>query len=222
MNFLGVDTHVHRISNRIGWVKKPTTTPEDTRKALESWLPFDLWSEVNHLMVGFGQTICLPIGPNCHECLNRDICPSSGEGRKSPKKTPTKSPKKSAKKSPVKETSIKIKEEITDINSDIDAFQDLPQNISPNKINTKNPTTESGSHNTYNTQIKNPIIELEHASNTKPVATISNASTEMSFKQNVRDTDIDLEIAPQRKKMKIKTSKTGVKINSEKTKKRKK
>lgn len=52
-------------------------------------------------MVGFGQTICLPIGPNCHECLNRQICPYSDKGRKSPKKSPikpdaldSKSPKK--------------------------------------------------------------------------------------------------------------------------------
>lgn len=89
MLFLGVDTHVHRISNRIGWVKKPTATPEDTRKALQSWLPFELWSEVNHLMVGFGQTMCLPIGPNCDECLNRDICPSKSI-KKSPKKSPVK------------------------------------------------------------------------------------------------------------------------------------
>eukprot|EP00795_Rhopilema_esculentum_P009161 gene9161-16829_t len=39
MTGIGVDTHVHRISNRLGWVKKPTKTPEDTRKALEAWLP---------------------------------------------------------------------------------------------------------------------------------------------------------------------------------------
>ncbi|KAG7302727.1 hypothetical protein JYU34_012681 [Plutella xylostella] len=91
---IGVDTHVHRISNRIGWVKKPTATPEDTRKALESWLPFDLWSEVNHLMVGFGQTICQPISPICNECLNNDICPSRGIGRKSPNKSPKKTPSK--------------------------------------------------------------------------------------------------------------------------------
>ncbi|KAH9632088.1 hypothetical protein HF086_015292 [Spodoptera exigua] len=94
---IGVDTHVHRISNRIGWVKKPTNTPEETRKALQTWLPFDLWSEVNHLLVGFGQTICLPVGPMCHECLNRDICPSSNLGRKSPKKTPVKKEVKSEK-----------------------------------------------------------------------------------------------------------------------------
>ena len=36
---IAVDTHVHRISNRLGWVKKPTKDPEDTRKALEDWLP---------------------------------------------------------------------------------------------------------------------------------------------------------------------------------------
>ncbi|VVC86553.1 unnamed protein product [Leptidea sinapis] len=87
---IGVDTHVHRISNRIGWVKKPTSTPEDTRKALESWLPKELWSEINHLLVGFGQTICVPVAPNCDECLNRDICPSKHLARKSPKKTPSK------------------------------------------------------------------------------------------------------------------------------------
>ena len=112
----GVDTHVHRISNRIEWVKKPTSTPEDTRKSLQSWLPFELWSEVNHLMVGFGQTLCLPVGPMCHECLNRDICPSSGKGRKSPKKSPIKiekiddmlSAKSPNKKSPNKSTTVKM------------------------------------------------------------------------------------------------------------------
>ncbi|XP_032524012.2 endonuclease III-like protein 1 [Danaus plexippus] len=99
---IGVDTHVHRISNRIGWVKKSTSTPEDTRKALQSWLPFELWSEVNHLMVGFGQTICLPIGPNCQECLNNDICPSSEKDKKSPyKRSPKKSPGKIIKSEPM-------------------------------------------------------------------------------------------------------------------------
>ncbi|KAJ2939734.1 hypothetical protein O0L34_g17926 [Tuta absoluta] len=99
---IGVDTHVHRISNRIGWVKKPTSTPEDTRKALETWLPNEIWGEVNHLLVGFGQTICLPIGPMCHECLNNDICPSKGLGRKSPNKTPGKTPNKTPGKTPIK------------------------------------------------------------------------------------------------------------------------
>lgn len=70
---IGVDTHVHRISNRLGWVN--TKTPEQTRKALEDWLPYELWSEVNHLLVGFGQQICQPTKPQCATCLNYELCP---------------------------------------------------------------------------------------------------------------------------------------------------
>lgn len=137
----GVDTHVHRISNRIGWVKKTTNTPEDTRKALQTWLPFELWSEVNHLLVGFGQTLCLPIGPMCHECLNRDICPSSGKGRKSPKKTPLKNvkaeiktensdeendvkPPKSRKVTPRKELNEDVKANVKSENTEQDLLVD--------------------------------------------------------------------------------------------------
>ncbi|XP_038069661.1 endonuclease III-like protein 1 isoform X2 [Patiria miniata] len=72
---IGVDTHVHRITNRLKWVKKPTTVPEDTRKGLEDWLPRELWSEVNVLLVGFGQQTCLPVNPRCSECLCKDLCP---------------------------------------------------------------------------------------------------------------------------------------------------
>ncbi|KAK7003298.1 endonuclease III-like protein 1 [Biomphalaria glabrata] len=72
---IGVDTHVHRITNRLGWVQKPTKQPEDTRKELEDWLPRSYWSEVNHLLVGFGQQICLPVRPKCDQCLNQSICP---------------------------------------------------------------------------------------------------------------------------------------------------
>lgn len=74
---IGVDTHVHRICNRIGWVRKKTKTPEETRIDLEDWLPKHLWCDVNHLLVGLGQEICLPRFPKCESCLNRDICPSS-------------------------------------------------------------------------------------------------------------------------------------------------
>ncbi|CAN0311228.1 unnamed protein product [Lampetra fluviatilis] len=74
---IGVDTHVHRISNRLGWVRKATRTPEQTRVALEDWLPRELWSEVNWLMVGFGQQTCRPVAPHCAECLNRAVCPSA-------------------------------------------------------------------------------------------------------------------------------------------------
>ncbi|KAI4501470.1 hypothetical protein M0802_003347 [Mischocyttarus mexicanus] len=74
---IGVDTHVHRICNRLNWVKKPTKTPEETRKEVEEWLPKEFWNEINHLLVGFGQEICLPRFPKCKDCLNKDICPSA-------------------------------------------------------------------------------------------------------------------------------------------------
>ncbi|GAB1598292.1 endonuclease III-like protein 1 [Argonauta hians] len=79
---IGVDTHVHRISNRLGWVPKVTKNPEQTRKCLEDWLPQECWSEVNHLLVGFGQQLCRPINPFCSDCLNRELCPT---GRKNVK-----------------------------------------------------------------------------------------------------------------------------------------
>ncbi|KAH8334609.1 hypothetical protein KR059_012207 [Drosophila kikkawai] len=82
---IGVDVHVHRLSNRLGWVLQPTKEPEQTRIGLEKWLPHSLWSEVNHLFVGFGQTICTPLKPNCGECLNKDICPSAFKETKAKK-----------------------------------------------------------------------------------------------------------------------------------------
>ncbi|XP_010000913.1 PREDICTED: endonuclease III-like protein 1 [Chaetura pelagica] len=74
---IAVDTHVHRITNRLKWVKKETRYPEETRVALEAWLPRDLWREINWLLVGFGQQTCLPVNPRCSECLNQDICPAA-------------------------------------------------------------------------------------------------------------------------------------------------
>jgi endonuclease III len=68
-----VDTHVHRISNRLGLVK--TKTPEETESALTSSVPRRYWLEVNDLFVRFGQTVCRPIGPKCGECAFRDSCP---------------------------------------------------------------------------------------------------------------------------------------------------
>lgn len=91
---IGVDTHVHRISNRLGWVD--TKTPEETRKALENWLPRELWSEVNHLLVGFGQQICKPVKPQCPTCLNYMLCPFGAKYVADELKT-EKSPKKKIK-----------------------------------------------------------------------------------------------------------------------------
>ncbi|CZR53102.1 probable DNA base excision repair N-glycosylase 2 [Phialocephala subalpina] len=63
---IGVDVHVHRITNMWGWNK--TKNPEETRLALQAWLPKELWHEINWLMVGLGQTICLPVGRKCGDC----------------------------------------------------------------------------------------------------------------------------------------------------------
>ncbi|XP_071541701.1 endonuclease III-like protein 1 [Panulirus ornatus] len=96
---IGVDTHVHRISNRLGWTGRTTKTPEETRVALESWMPEDIWSETNLLMVGFGQQICLPVLPKCSECLNVTLCPyGKNSANRSPKKHSHQSPTKARNK----------------------------------------------------------------------------------------------------------------------------
>ncbi|KAF8172076.1 DNA glycosylase [Pholiota molesta] len=76
---IGVDVHVHRITNLLGWHKPPTKTPEDTRLNLQSWLPKELWRDINHMMVGFGQVVCLPSGPRCDACQlpSKGLCPSA-------------------------------------------------------------------------------------------------------------------------------------------------
>jgi endonuclease III len=63
---IGVDVHVHRITNLWGWHK--TRTPEETRLALQAWLPRDRWREINWLLVGLGQTVCAPVGRRCGDC----------------------------------------------------------------------------------------------------------------------------------------------------------
>jgi endonuclease III len=65
---IGVDVHVHRITNLWGWQSPPTKTPEETRLALQAWLPKDRWKEINWLLVGLGQTVCLPVGRRCGDC----------------------------------------------------------------------------------------------------------------------------------------------------------
>lgn len=72
---IGVDTHVHRISNRIGWVK--TEDPNSTEKSLQSVFPKNLWKEMNIALVGFGQLICNAKKPLCGECPVNKQCKSS-------------------------------------------------------------------------------------------------------------------------------------------------
>ena len=61
-----VDTHVHRISNRLGYVR--TRTPEETEMALRQRLPRRYWIGYNDLLVAFGQNVCAPISPRCSTC----------------------------------------------------------------------------------------------------------------------------------------------------------
>lgn len=67
-----VDTHVHRISNRLGYVR--TKTPEETEMALRATLPRRYWIGYNDLLVSFGQNICAPISPRCSACPVRGLC----------------------------------------------------------------------------------------------------------------------------------------------------
>ncbi len=71
-----VDTHVHRITNRWGYVK--TRTPEETEMALRKKLPEKYWIDINNLLVTFGQNICKPISPFCSRCPVYDYCDRVG------------------------------------------------------------------------------------------------------------------------------------------------
>ena len=67
-----VDTHVHRISNRLNLVS--TTDPDDTEFELNNVIPKKYWLNVNELFVKFGQTVCAPIKPNCNVCSFTNNC----------------------------------------------------------------------------------------------------------------------------------------------------
>jgi endonuclease-3 len=71
-----VDTHVHRISNRFGYVE--TKTPEKTEVALRAKLPKEHWMSYNDLLVSFGQHRCFPVSPKCSTCPVRKLCPRVG------------------------------------------------------------------------------------------------------------------------------------------------
>lgn len=67
-----VDTHVHRICNRFGYVS--TKTPDETEKVLRAQLPPEYWIEINDLLVAFGQNHCHPVSPRCSDCRLSGIC----------------------------------------------------------------------------------------------------------------------------------------------------
>lgn len=71
-----VDTHVHRICNRWGYVS--TKNPDETERALRSQLPPEYWIEINDLLVAFGQNHCRPVSPRCSNCRLSGICDRIG------------------------------------------------------------------------------------------------------------------------------------------------
>jgi len=71
-----VDTHVHRISNRLGWVR--TKSPQETEEALQQIIPKHLWIDLNTILVTFGQNICVPVSPYCTSCAVRKLCKRIG------------------------------------------------------------------------------------------------------------------------------------------------
>ncbi len=74
-----VDIHVHRISNRLGYVR--TKTPDETEKALRAKLPRRYWNEFNDLLVTYGQNLCHPTSPWCSRCRLSAYCARRGVAR---------------------------------------------------------------------------------------------------------------------------------------------
>ena len=67
-----IDTHCHRIPNRIGWIK--TKNPDETEQELMKIIPKKYWKDFNAIFVLFGRTICLPISPLCSQCPIKEYC----------------------------------------------------------------------------------------------------------------------------------------------------
>lgn len=70
---IAVDTHVFRLTHRLGWARGKT--PEEVEKELAIVVPRALWGEMNRLFVQFGRTVCLPGNPKCWKCPVRELCP---------------------------------------------------------------------------------------------------------------------------------------------------
>ncbi len=75
---ISVDVHVHRVTNRWGYVR--TRTPEETMGALEQLLPLELWVTINQLLVPFGKHICTGRAPHCSTCPVLEMCAQVGVG----------------------------------------------------------------------------------------------------------------------------------------------
>ncbi|MCL2176031.1 MAG: endonuclease III [Treponema sp.] len=73
---LCVDIHVHRISNRCGWLN--SKTPDDTEMILREILPVKFWKRINYLLVLYGQKLCRPVSPFCSQCVIYERCARNG------------------------------------------------------------------------------------------------------------------------------------------------
>jgi endonuclease-3 len=74
-----VDIHVHRISNRCGWLK--SQRPEETEIIMREILPQKYWKRINCLLVLYGQKLCRPVSPFCSRCVIKKHCAQNGVGR---------------------------------------------------------------------------------------------------------------------------------------------
>ncbi len=81
-----VDTHVHRIANRLGWVR--TKTPDETEQALYSATDARWWPYINLYLVTWGQNVCRPVYPRCGACVLLSICPQLGVAKVSQSTSP--------------------------------------------------------------------------------------------------------------------------------------
>ncbi|MDR2194902.1 MAG: endonuclease III [Treponema sp.] len=79
MDGICVDIHVHRISNRMGWVK--TQRPDQTEMLLRDILPRPYWKRINDLLVQYGQRLCRPVSPFCSVCVIQEHCGRNGVAR---------------------------------------------------------------------------------------------------------------------------------------------
>ncbi|MGD9276915.1 MAG: endonuclease III [Candidatus Pacearchaeota archaeon] len=78
--YIVVDTHVHRISNRLGWVN--TKNADKTEEILKNIMPKKFLIEANGILILFGRSICLPISPWCSKCPVKKYCPPIGVGKR--------------------------------------------------------------------------------------------------------------------------------------------
>ncbi|XP_063685592.1 uncharacterized protein LOC134819534 isoform X2 [Bolinopsis microptera] len=154
---ISVDTHVHRICQRLGWTPAGLKHPDDTRKLLEHWLPKEEWGRINLMMVGFGQVVCLPTKPRCFECKNKDICPYAKDNpeRTNKKASQTSRPSARSQKTP-KDEKVETKPRIKAEKS----AKQMPEHSTP--YNTGPTPTPYNTGPTPGTPLLTPPLQPPH------------------------------------------------------------